>query len=335
MRETSNLQRRIDGLPRVRLANLPTPLEEMPRLSDALGGPRLLIKRDDYTGLAFGGNKVRKLEFEMADAVRKGADVIVTSGALQSNHARSTAVAARKLGVEAVLVLREEEPEEYDGNLLLDHVFGADVRFVRVDWAESGKVIKKILEELREERRTPYFVPFSSPLGSVGYVNAVLELLDQSKSAGIKIDKVVHAAGSGGTQAGLVVGNRALKSGIDVVGISVEPDFDWLHKQTVEIAGGCVELLGLGFSVSEGDVTLLREYVGEGYGVVTREVKDAIRLVAEKEGILLDPVYTGKAMAGLVDLVGRGYFDVGETVVFVHTGGTPAVFAYKNELRSR
>ena len=333
MGERMNLQRRIDEFPRVRLANLPTPLEEMARLSEALGGPRLLIKRDDYTGLTFGGNKVRKLEFEMADAMRKGADVIVTSGLLQSNHARSTAVAARKLGLEAVLILREEEPEEYDGNLLLDHVFGADVRFVRVERPEVGEVTRKIFEELRGEGHTPYFVPFSSPLGSVGYVNAVLELQKQAKDMGINIDHVVHAAGSGGTQAGLVVGNKALNTGIDVVGISVEPDCDWLLKETVEIVNGCAELLGL--DVSAGDVTLLRDYVGEEYGVLTKEVEDAIRLVAEKEGVLLDPVYTGRAMAGLVDLVRRGYFDEGETVVFVHTGGTPAVFVYRDELRSR
>ena len=335
MREMRDLQRRINELPRVQLANLPTPLEEMPRLSEALGGPRLLIKRDDYTGLAFGGNKVRKLEFEMADALKKGADVIVTSGLLQSNHARSTTVAARKLGMGVVLILREEEPEEYDGNLLLDYIFGADVRFVRVEWAELGRVTRKIFEELRGEGHTPYFVPFSSPLGSVGYVNAVLELLEQAESRGMRIDRIVHAAGSGGTQAGLVVGTMALEAGIGVVGVSVEPDFDWLLKETVEIANGCAELLGLDVSVSAGDVTLLGDYVGEGYGVVTKEVVKAVRLVAEKEGILLDPVYTGKAMAGLVDLVGQGYFDRGETVVFLHTGGTPAVFAYGDELRSR
>lgn len=328
-----DLQRLINGLPRVRLANLPTPLEEMPRLSEALGGPRLLIKRDDYTGLAFGGNKVRKLEFELADALKKGADVIVASGLVQSNHARSTAVAARRLGMGVVLVLREEEPEEYDGNLLLDHIFGADIRFIQVDWAESGKAIRKILEELKEEGHNPYFVPFSSPLGSVGYVNAVLELLKQAKKMGINIDHVVHAAGSGGTQAGLVVGNMALDRPINVVGISVEAEYDWLLAQTVKIAEGCAELLRVDISVSDGDVTLLRDYVGEGYGVVTREVVDAIRLVAEKEGVLLDPVYTGKAMAGLVDLVRRGYFGEGGTVVFVHTGGTPAVFAHKEALR--
>lgn len=317
----------------MRLANLPTPLEEMPRLSEALGGPRLLIKRDDYTGLAFGGNKVRKLEFEMADALKKGADVIVTSGLLQSNHARSSTVAARKLGMNAVLILREEEPKEYDGNLLLDHILGADVRFIRVEWAELGEVTRRIFEELREEGHTPYFVHFSSPLGSVGYVNAVLELLKQAKNMGIKIDHIVHAAGSGGTQAGLIVGKKALNTAINIIGISVEPDCDWLFKETVEIVNGCARLLDLEISVSAEDITLLRDYVGKGYGVLTHEVIDAIRLVAERQGILLDPVYTGKAMAGLIDLIKRGYFDEEETVVFIHTGGTPTIFVYMGEQR--
>jgi len=327
-----NIRQAINRVPRVRLANLPTPLEEMPHLSKVLGGPRLWIKRDDLTGLCFGGNKVRKLEFEMAEAKKRGADVVISGGVPQSNHARTVATAARKLGMKAVLVLRGEEPKEYDGNLLLDRVFGADIRFVRVEWHETGAITKKVFEELQGEGHTPYIIYFSSPSGSVGYVNAFLELITQAEKMRLKIDYIVHAAGSGGTQAGLIVGNKALKAGVGVIGISVEPDDEWLLKTTVEIAGGCAKLLSLDFSVTPEDVKLLYDYVGKGHGVLTEEVIDAIEFVAETEGILLDPVYTGKAMAGLIDLVKQGHFEKRENVVFLHTGGLPAIFAY-NEFK--
>ncbi len=328
-----NLNELIKRLPRIRLANLPTPIEEMSHLSQILGGPRLWIKRDDLTGLVFGGNKVRKLEFEIAEAKNKGADVVITDGVLQSNHARTVVTAARKLGMKVVLVLRGEEPKEYDGNLLLDRIFGADIRFVRAEWHEIGAITKKVVEELQKEGHNPYVIYFSSPLGSVGYVNAFLELITQARNMKFKIDYVVHAAGSGGTQAGLIVGNKALRAGIEVVGISVEPDDDWLLNTTVEIADGCAKLLGLDFSITSDDVKLLYDYVGKGHGVLTEEVIDAIKLVAETEGILLDPVYTGKAMAGLVDLAKQGRFRKQENVVFLHTGGLPAIFAYKDEFR--
>lgn len=324
----------IDRLPRVRLANLPTPLEEMPHLSKMLGGPRIWIKRDDFTGLVFGGNKVRKLEFEMAEAENKGADVVITDGVLQSNHARTVVTAARKLGMKVVLVLRGEEPKDYDGNLLLDRIFGADIRFVRAEWHEMGAITKKVIEELQREGHNPHIIHFSSPTGSVGYVNAFLELITQARKMRFEIDHVIHAAGSGGTQAGLIVGNKALKAGIEVVGISVEPDGDWLLNITVEIADGCAKLLGLDFSITPEDVKLIYDYVGKGHGVLTEEVINAIKLVAETEGVLLDPIYTCKAMAGLIDLAKQGRFRRKENVVFLHTGGLPAIFAYKNEFRA-
>jgi len=327
-----NLHKAINRLPRIRLANLPTPLEEMPRLSKVLGDPRLWIKRDDLTGSVFGGNKLRKLEFEMAEAKNKGADMVISGGAPQSNHARTVATAAKKLGMKAVLVLRGEEPKEYDGNLLLDRILGADIRFIRAEWHETGMITKKVSEELQAEGHNPYIIYFSSPIGSVGYVNAFLEMITQARKMKLKINHVVHAAGSGGTQAGLIVGNKALKAGADVIGISVEPDDDWLLKTTVEIAEGCAKLLDLDFSVTSEDVKLLYDYVGKGHGVLTEEVIDAIKLVAETEGILLDPVYTGKAMVGLIDLVKQGHFGKRENVVFIHTGGLPAIFAY-NEFK--
>lgn len=329
-----NINGLINRVPRIRLANLPTPLEEMPRLSKVLGCPRLLIKRDDLTGLIFGGNKVRKLEFEMAEAKNKGADVVITDGVLQSNHARTVVTAARKLGMKIVLVLRGKEPKEYNGNLLLDRIFGADIRFVRAEWHETGAITKKVVGELQREGHNPYVIYFSSPLGSVGYVNAFLELTAQARKMKFKIDYIVHAAGSGGTQAGLIVGNNALKAGTEVIGISVEPDGDWLLNTTVETADGCAKLLGLEFSITPEDVKLIYDYVGKGHGVLTGEVIDTIKLVAETEGILLDPVYTSKAMAGLIDLVKQGHFRRQENVVFLHTGGLPAIFAYKNKFKA-
>lgn len=329
-----NINEVINRLPRVRLANLPTLLEEMPHLSKMLGGPRLWIKRDDLTGLVFGGNKVRKLEFEMAEAKNKGADVVITDGVLQSNHARTVVTAARKLGMKVVLVLRGEEPKDYDGNLLLDRIFGSDIRFVRAEWHEMGAITKKVVGELQREGHNPYIIHFSSSLGSVGYVNAFSELTTQARKIEFKISHIVHAAGSGGTQAGLIVGNKALKAGIEVIGISVEPDGDWLLNTTVEIADGCAKLLGLDFSITPEDVKLIYDYVGKGHGVLTEEVINAIKLVAETEGILLDPVYTGKAMTGLIDLAKQGRFRRQENVVFLHTGGLPAIFAYKNEFNA-
>lgn len=316
----------IEKLSRVKLANLPTPLEEMTHLSKALGGPKLWIKRDDLTGLIFGGNKVRKLEFEMADTIKKGTDIIVTDGIVQSNHACATVAAARKLGMKTVLLLRGEKPEKYTGNLLVDHILGADIRFVRAEWREIGEITRKVADQLKAKGHNPYVMPFSSALGSVGYVNAFLELLSQAKTMNLKIDYIVHAVGSGGTQAGIIVGNRALETEINVIGIATEPNGGWLLKTTMEIADECAKLLELEMSVTQRDVTILHDYVGEGYGVVTQEVKDIIKKVAEIEGILLDPVYTCKAMRGLINLIEQGRFEKQEKVVFLHTGGIPTIF---------
>lgn len=324
----------IEGLPRIRLANLPTPLEEMPRLSKLLGGPKIWIKRDDLTGLAFGGNKVRKLEFEMADAVKEGADIIVAGGVIQSNHALATTVAARKLGMKIVLLLRGEDPQEYTGNLLLDHIFGAEIRFIQAEWHESVEITRNVVEELKGKGYNPYVAPFSSPLGSVGYVNAVLELQEQAKRMNLKVNCLVHAAGSGGTQAGLIVGSKALETGIDVIGIATESDGDWLLNTTTQIADECARLLDLDLTVTRDDVKILYDYVGEGYGILDEKSKETIKLVARTEGILLDPVYTVKAIAGLIDMVKQGRFEKHENIVFLHTGGITAVFAYKDELKS-
>lgn len=330
------LRTRIERLPRIRLVNLPTPLEEMARLTKILDGPQLWIKRDDCTGLAFGGNKERKMEFVMADALNNGADVVVTTGAVQSNHARSTAAAARKLGLKAILVLRGKEPQELDGNLLLDNLFGAEVRFVSVGWQEIDSILEETARELEGQGHTPYVIPggASYPQGAIAYVQASMELYEQARERKLKIDCIVHAAGSGGTQAGLVLGNKALKTEIQVLGVSVKPDAKWLAERTAQISNETAKLIGLEEPISLEDVSLTDEYVGEGYGILSKEAREALRLVAQTEGILLDPVYTGKAMSGLIGMIKKKHFNKDNNVVFLHTGGTPALFAYKWQLRS-
>ncbi len=335
MEKVADLQKRIDKLPRIKLAKLPTPLEESPRLTKFLGGPKLWVKRDDLTGIAFGGNKERKTEFAMADAIQKGADVIITTGPLQSNHAMVTAAAAKKLGLKVVLVLRGKAPQEYDGNLLLDHLFGADIRFVQVGWQQALPAMEKVAEELRKEGQKPYIVPggASYPTGAVGYVNAMLELAKQAEEKDLNINYIVHASGSGGTQAGLVLANKALKTEIEILGMCVEPNAtQLLAEEIVEIANGVAKLLDLKEVVNRKDVVLIDDYAGEGYGVLTPEAVEAIKLFAQTAGILLDPVYTGKAMAGLIDLIRQEHFKRDDNVVFVHTGGTPALFVYKEQL---
>jgi L-cysteate sulfo-lyase len=317
----------------------------MPNFCRRLGGPRILIKRDDNTGLAFGGNKARKLEFLIADARVRGADTLITTGAVQSNHARMTAAAARRVGMKAVLVLQEieSEPGGYDGNLLLDFLMGAEIRLVDLPSARDPKARRLAMEramgevarELEDAGHHPYIIPSggSSPVGALGYANAVLELLAQANEMGVRVTHIVHASGSGGTQSGLLLGALALSTGLRVVGISVSSDRAGLSERIAGITQGSSELLGISLPLSRDDIIVIDDYVSPGYGYLTREVADAIRLLAETEGILLDPVYTGKAMCGMIDLVKNGYFSGDDTVVFFHTGGTPALFPYRGQLR--
>ncbi|NPV69520.1 MAG: D-cysteine desulfhydrase family protein [Firmicutes bacterium] len=319
----------IGEIPRVRLATLPTPLEEAPRLGEALGGIRLFVKRDDNTGLALGGNKARKLEFLMADAVKQGADTVITTGGPQSNHARMTAAAARKLGMRPVLVLEGKKPSERQGNLLLDELLGAEVSFVPED-ADLDAEMARVAERLRAGGARPYIIPLggSSALGSIGYVLAAMEIVDQSIAAGIAPDRVYTSGGSGGTLAGLLLGMKVFAPQVAVWGISVgrrEPD---LIQRIVRKAEEAARLAGLPVSVTEDDVHVDDDYVGPGYGIPSPECIKAIRLAAETEGLILDPVYTGKTLAGLAGHVKRGLVRSGETVVFLHTGGAPGLFAY-------
>jgi len=343
------LDKRINKFRRVKLAYLPTPLERMRVLSYNLNGPILYIKRDDQTGLAFGGNKTRKLEFIIADIFKKKADVVITWAGVQSNWCRQTAAAARMFRIKPILVLfkKPESPASYDGNLLLDFILGADIRVIEeeagkiIEEEEVAGIINRIAEDERKEGHNPYIVPvggsmvggsMTEPLGAISYTKAFLEIYKEAKKRKVKIDYIVLATGSGGTQAGLVVGAKALGTNIKVVGISVSREKASVQERVSVIANDTAEALGLSMTISPEEVVVFDDYIGEGYGILNQETADAIRLVAETEGIILDPVYTGKAMVGLIDLTRKGYFTENDVVVFLHTGGTPALFAYKENL---
>jgi D-cysteine desulfhydrase family pyridoxal phosphate-dependent enzyme len=335
--------------PTVDLIHRPTPFRKLENLTAALGGPTIYVKRDDLTGLAFGGNKSRKLEFIVRDMLDKRADVVITWASLQSNWCLQTAAAARKFGIKPVLVLFRTYDLDpgYDGNLLLDYILDADIR---IREAEKGKVVKSgqamgILEEVAAEVRAqglnPYLVPVGGsapmgdmdrPLGAISYVEAFVEMMSQAQAAGVGVDAVIHSTGSGGTQAGLAVGARAMTMGCRVLGISVSDPKGPIADDVLEIARATDEALGLGLGVLPDDVTVFDEYLGEGYGVVDKAVAEVIRLVFQTEGIVLDPVYTAKAMIGLIDLIKTGFFKPTDKVVFIHTGGTPALFPNREKI---
>jgi D-cysteine desulfhydrase family pyridoxal phosphate-dependent enzyme len=321
-----------DRLPRIRLGHLPTPLHELPRLSRALGGPRLFVKRDDQTGLATGGNKTRKLEFSVGEALRRGADTLVTLGAVQSNHARQTAAAAAACGLRCVIVLRGHAPALATGNLLLDHLLGARVVFSGEGAHEQ--VAEEVVAGERAEGHRPYLIPIgaSDEVGAAGFVSALEELKGQLDELRLRVDRVVFASSSFGTQTGLCVGAKALGFQAQLVGIAIDSRREKVQEAVVGIAGRLAARIGLETSLTPAEVTAYDGYLGGGYGVLGDPEREAIQLAARCEGILLDPVYTGRAMAGLVDLVRRGELGSDETVLFWHTGGTPALFAYSKEL---
>ncbi len=320
--------------PRVKLVTLPTPLEYAPRLSEELG-VKIYMKRDDAMELAFGGNKVRKLEFLLADALEKGADTIITSGALCSNHARLTSAAARKLGLNVVLILRNIGPKAVKGNLLLDAILGADIRVVEADKSEIPRIMEETAKELLDNGRKPYIIPGggANAIGSLGYLNASIELLHQLNELKVKADYLVHSTGSGATQTGLTLGFKALNADIKVLGIACGGSKESITNVVKNLADDTSKLVGLQFSLNYNEITVYDEYTCGGYGVITRDVVDVVKKVAKLEGVLLDPVYTGKAMMGLFDLVEKGDVPKGSTVVFLHTGGTPLIFQYEDELK--
>ena len=324
----------LSHFPRLRFAHLPTPLEPLDNLSKALGGPRLWIKRDDCTGLSTGGNKTRKLEFLMAEAVAANADTVITQGATQSNHARQTAAIAAKLGMDCRILLEDrtgsDDPNyNFNGNVLLDRLHGASVS-KRPGGADMNAEMAALAEELRAAGKRPYIIPGggSNPVGALGYVNAALELLYQAGDQGLRIDHIVHATGSAGTQAGLVAGLAALNAGIPVLGIGVRVPRAQQEENVFKLACGTAEKLGLPGVVKREDVVANCDYVGAGYGIPTPGMVDAVKRLAHAEAILLDPVYSGKGMAGLIDLIGKGHFPPGSNVVFLHTGGAAGLFGY-------
>ena len=327
---------RLSRFPRLRCAHLPTPLEPMERLSERLGGPRLWIKRDDCTGLAGGGNKTRKLEFLMAAAVEDKADTVITQGATQSNHARQTAAIAARLGMDCRILLEDRtgsaDPEyNYNGNVLLDQLYNATLKKYPAG-ADMNAAMDELAAALKSEGRRPYIIPGggSSPLGALGYVNAALELLYQSNAMGLRVDHVVHATGSAGTQAGLVAGLAGANSGIAVLGVGVRAARETQENNVFELARATADYLGLAEVVKREQVVADCDYVGRGYGIPAPSTIEAIELLARTEGILLDPVYSGKGMAGLIGLIRQGRFKASENIVFIHTGGAPALFGYRD-----
>jgi D-cysteine desulfhydrase family pyridoxal phosphate-dependent enzyme len=310
-------------IPRIRIANLPTPVESLPRLSAFLGGPRLWVKRDDLTGVALGGNKVRKLELVLAEAQANGARTLVTVGAAQSNHCRQTAALAAHFGMDCILVLSGDPTQAPTGNLLVDELLGAEI--VWTDRKDRTAVLQQTFDHAWESGRRPYLIPLgaSNPLGALGYMFAFDELLAQQ----VQPDWIVVASSSGGTQAGLVLGARRAGWKGRILGISIDEKDTDLQETVSHLATEASDLAGQRMEFKPADILVNDDYLGEGYGVMGAPEKEAILAFARQEGLLLDPVYTGRAAAGMIDLIRRGFFKPRDTVLFWHTGGTPALFA--------
>lgn len=327
----------LDRFPRVELCHRPTPIEPLDRLADHLGGPRLFVKRDDCTGLATGGNKTRKLEFLLGQAIAERADTVVTVGAPQSNHVRQTAAAAARTGLACHALLERWTPPGTDdyldsGNVLLDQLFGATI-----EWCEPGTDLAEAsaaaVERLTAEGRRPYLVPVggSTAIGALGYVDAAAEIVQAMTDGGHRFDHLVGATGSTGTHAGLLVGFAVLDAEVRVLGVSVKRRAEQLAAMVADLTDATTATLGTAPVPAEA-VVIDDRSVGEGYGIPGDDTVEAIDLTARLEGLLLDPVYTGKAMAGLIRWVREGRFDDAERVLFLHTGGTQALYAYRGRL---
>ncbi len=329
----NELRQQLAKLEPLALGEFPTPLAPLPRLSAALGGPELWIKRDDLSGLGMGGNKIRKLRYLLAEALRQNADVALTAGAQQSNHARQTAAAAASVGLRTVLVLRGDAPPDTPrGNYLLDHFFGAEVR-----WAGERPLMPALHAEaarLRQAGARPYIIPYggSNALGACGFVAGLVELAQQATARGLDFDALVVASSSGGTQAGLTVGARLLSLPARIIGLSIDKPPAPFRQQLAALSTETAALLNSPTTFAPADFNVADGYLGGGYGVVGELERQAIRLLARTEGLLADPVYTGRALGGLVDLLEQGAFAGDARILFWHTGGSPALFAYAEEL---
>jgi D-cysteine desulfhydrase len=318
-----------------------TPLTYLPKFSKALGGPSIYIKRDDLAGievLSNGGNKIRKLEFLVADALVQGADTLITCGAVQSNHCLLTLAASVREGLKCRLVLEERVPDSYDpnasGNNFLYRLFGAE----KITVIEEGQTVlegmKTAAEQVISEGGKPYIIPGggSNAIGATGYVSCAQEIMQQSYSQEVNFDYIVCASGSGGTHSGILAGVHGCDMNIPVIGISVRRDKDFQEAHILKLAKETAEFVGVNTEIPSESVTVFDEYVGDGYSIPTKEMSDAVKLLAKTEGILLDPVYTGKAMSGLIGLVKKGYFKKEDKILFVHTGGLASIFHYTNQI---
>jgi D-cysteine desulfhydrase family pyridoxal phosphate-dependent enzyme len=307
-------------------AHLPTPVEELPRLSNALGGPQIFVKRDDQTGLAFGGNKTRKLEFIIAEAHQQGAQMLISAGSVQSNHCRQTAAAAARFGFGCTLVLSGEQTQLPSANFLLDKLFGAHI-ILTANRSERDSIMKKIYDTAAQEGKKPFLVPYggSSPTGVIGYVYAIKELMEQKFNP----DWIVFATSSGGTHAGMILGKRVFGFEGKLLGISIDEQENWIKSNVSVLASDASEKLGDRIDFGPEDVLVMDDYCKSGYGVLTDAEREAVKMFAKYEGLLLDPVYTGRAAAGMIDLIKKGFFKETEKVLFWHTGGQPALFADK------
>ena len=316
--------------PRIQLATLPTPIQKLERLSEQWGGIEIYVKRDDLTGMALSGNKIRKLEFVIAEARNQGADLLITCGGIQSNHARATAVAATKLGMKSYLVLRGQQGGETDGNLLLDFLVGAKVKYITPEDYSTrvDEIMTELAEELKKDGYHPYVIPegASNELGAMGYLAATEEIVVQLKKRKLQIDYLVCADGSGGTHAGLLLGQKFYNQNYQVVGVNVCDDEAFFINKINRISEKAIDRFNLIVDFKKEDIKIIDGYVGEGYALNRQEEIDFIKLVATTEGLILDPVYTGKALFGVRDQISKGRFKKGEKILFIHTGGLFGLF---------
>lgn len=324
----------LSRFPRIKFTNFQTPLEKLEHLSKELNGPNIYIKRDDLLGLTAGGNKTRKLEFLVADAKQKGADTLITIGGVQSNHCRLTLAAAVKEKMKCILILEESKATEFDtltnGNFFLYQLLGADSVKVVPHGTDLLEEMKKAKEQVIEDGGKPYTIPVggSNVVGATGYVACAQEIVQQTFDLGIELQHVVCASGSAGMHSGLVAGFAANHSKVNVIGVNVSREKVEQESNAYRLAQDLNAHLGLEKNIPREAITCYDEYVGPGYALPTAEMVEAVKLMASTEGILLDPVYTGKTMAGLIDLIRKGYFQSSDNVLFIHSGGAPALYAY-------
>lgn len=327
----------LSKFPRRRYTQYATPIEKLERLSGVLGGPTVYMKRDDLLGLAGGGNKTRKLEFLMADALSKGADTVITCGAVQSNHCRLTLAAAVKEGLRCQLVLEQRVPGSYDryasGNNFLFHLLGVEAVHVVEGGSDMMAEMQRVADELREQGRKPYIIPGggSNEIGALGYVACAQEMLQQLFEMERSIDHIIVTSGSTGTHAGVLTGIIGQNAQIPVTGIGINRRKGPQTEAVYALCSALASKLELKYAPAREDVIVFDDYIGEGYSRPTKEMIEAVKLVARTEAILLDPVYTGKAMAGMIDLIKKGYFGDAKNILFLHTGGSPALYAYTKE----